>query len=189
MNHIENKLFSQISKGNKDAFEFFFKEYYTSLYNYAVQITKDSAISEEIIQDVFMSIWEKRKSIKIEVSPKVYLFKSVYNRCINHLRHKGVVNRHQAFFTHHMLNATDHKIPESFPLSRLINQETEKIVAMALRNLPKQCRKVFIMSRFQNKKNAMIAKELGIQPTTVKTQKIRALKKIEFYLADYLSEK
>ena len=75
---------------NKEVFESIFREYYLMLKNYAWQYVLEEDVAEDIVQDVFVHLWERRNSLKLKVSVKSYLFTSVYNRCLNRIKHEKV---------------------------------------------------------------------------------------------------
>jgi RNA polymerase sigma-70 factor (ECF subfamily) len=75
---------------NKDNFDWIFREHYLMLKNYAWQYVFEQSIAEDIVQDVFIHLWERRHSLQLKVSIKSYLYTSVYNRCLNHIKHEKV---------------------------------------------------------------------------------------------------
>ena len=88
MNQPEDKdLFEKIKKGDENAFEILFHKYYGILCSFATKIIKDDVAAEEIVQDLFVKLWEKREQISIETSLKNYFFRSVKNFCLNHIQH------------------------------------------------------------------------------------------------------
>ena len=96
MPDIEKNIFDKIKADDIKSFEFLFRRYYSILCNYAYKILKDIDAAEEIIQDLFYNIWEKRDTLSIESSVKSYLYKSTYNRCMLLLRHKNIKTRYDS---------------------------------------------------------------------------------------------
>ncbi|MGV8094541.1 MAG: sigma factor [Mangrovibacterium sp.] len=86
----ELQLFARMKSGNKESFNYFFDYYYSGLCIYANQYTGDLSTSEEVVQDVFVRFWEKRTRIEINNSVRFYLFRAVYNQCMNLLKHKKI---------------------------------------------------------------------------------------------------
>jgi RNA polymerase sigma-70 factor (ECF subfamily) len=187
MHRLEKNIMEKISGGDKNAFECLFNAYYGQLFNYACEILKDHDLAEEVVEETFVRIWESRQQIHIQTSIQSYLFRSVYNRCLNHLKHKKILEKHRLFFQHHV-NWEDYNTSYSFdfPLSRLLNKELENIVDQAISKLPDQCRTIFIMSRYDELKHEKIAEKLGISQNTVKTQISRALNKLRKDLKEVL---
>ena len=187
MNLLERNIFEQFKKGDENAFEFIFKTYYGYLYNYSKQILKDPDAAEEAVEVTFLNLWENRANIVLESSIKSYLFRSVYNNCLNQLKHLLVKERYVLYFKHHV--ATDDSgslISNDYPLSQVIEKELEQVLEKALNNLPPQCREVFLLSRHENFKNDEIAEKLNISVNTVRTQISRALTKLREKLKEYL---
>jgi len=162
------------------AFKALFTEHYKGMYSYACIILKDEAEAEEIVQSVFVKLWEKQSSLQIETSLKAYLYRMVYNDCMNYIKHQAVVLKFQKEKTYAMKNERDsaeYKIASA--------QLNEKL-STALRELPEQCRTIFQLSRFEDLKYREIAVQLGISEKTVENQMGKALKTLRMKLVDFL---
>jgi RNA polymerase sigma-70 factor, ECF subfamily len=185
---LENKvLWLQIKEGNKRAYEQMFKTYYSMLFNYAREIVKNQIQAEEIVVETFMKIWSKRQEINIETSLKPYLFRSVYNACINHIRHKAIEDKYQAYFVHHIQTNDNFRIDTSnMPLNKILYKELEVVVEKSIEKLPPQCQEMFRLSRFENLSNDEIAEKLGVTVNTVRTQIAIARTKMKDFMKDYL---
>lgn len=167
--------------GNEQAFEQVFKTHFKSLHAYAAAILKDVWEAEEMVQQVFYKLWEKRAQIDIHTSLKAYLYRSVHNECMNHIKHQKVkaVHRQYAMQEKQEIEKTD-------PAHRLSGAELEKNILNALNELPEQCRTIFQMSRFEALKYHEIAFQLGISVKTVESQMGKALKRLRLKLVEYL---
>jgi RNA polymerase sigma-70 factor (ECF subfamily) len=162
------------------AFKALFTEHYKGMYSYACIILKDEAEAEEIVQGVFVRIWEKQATLQIETSLKAYLYKMVYNDCMNYIKHKAVVIKFQKEKTYTMKNEQDSA--EGKVAAAQLNEQ----LSNALRELPEQCRTVFQLSRFEDLKYREIAGQLGISEKTVENQMGKALKLLRMKLVDFL---
>lgn len=183
----ELSYFDLIKNGDEKAFEAMFRFYYKPLYNYARELLKDEYLAEEVIEDIFVRLWENRTQIKIESSLKSYLFKSTYHNCLNRIKHKEVEDKYKTFFLHHMpVGESNEALSDEFPLSDILGAELEVMISKAIESLPDQCRQVFMMSRFQQMKHEEIAEKLNISVNTVRTHIARALQKLRIELKDYL---
>src|SRR3954467_2601018 len=91
-----NPAAAQHNNADSAAFEHVFKEHFKNLHAYANTIVRDDAAAEEIVQNVFYKLWEKRKKINIEQSLAAYLYRSVYNESLNHLKHAKVKEQHRS---------------------------------------------------------------------------------------------
>jgi RNA polymerase sigma-70 factor (ECF subfamily) len=161
-------------------FDQIYLDHYAALHHYAFTIVNDSAVADEMIQDVFLKILEKRESVTIHTSLKAYLYRSVHNECMNYFKHHRVKQKYQSYTFHEMEKHTEH------PLDKLQYREFEQRLQKSINDLPEQCRTVFQLSRFEELKYAEIATQLGISIKTVDNQMGKALKRLRLQLADYL---
>ncbi|MEI9919903.1 MAG: RNA polymerase sigma-70 factor [Bacteroidota bacterium] len=165
--------------GTRHTFHKVFDSCYEDLCRYARTIVKDSDIAEDIVQSMFMKLWEMRESVDINTSVRSYLFRSVYNQCINHLEHKAVRAKYDKAAG--LEAGRDEQQPGVFP------EELEENIRKAVDALPPQCRSIFIMSRYEELKYSEIADKLGISVNTIQNQVCKALKLLREALKDQLS--
>ena len=174
----DHSLAESIKNSNQGVFELVFNYYYSGLVVYADQIIKDTVISEDIVQSIFMKLWETRETIEIR-SFRSYFIQCVKNRCIDHLRSMQVKQRF------------DNRIPEADHLvmeeDLWTKNELSELLNRSINELPPRCREIFKMSRYENLKIAEIADQLKISKRTVETQISKALKILRVKLVDYLS--
>ena len=166
--------------GNDREFEQLFKEHFKSLYAYACTILKDEALAEETVQYVFFKIWDIRLIAYIQVSMKAYLYKAVYHESLNHLKHRKIKAQYQQYAMH------QHNKEGENASKKIVMRELEEKLREALNSLPRQCRTIFQMSRFEGLKYQEIAKELGLSVKTVENQMGKALKQLRIKLIDFL---
>ena len=124
--------------------------------------------AREVVQKVFIKLFEKREKLEIKSSLKPYLFKSVYNTCLNEIRGK------KSFLDVDEIDQLD----LSEQSDKLVEAEEEKRIWAAINDLPTKCRDIFIMNRFDGLKNQEIADKLDISKRTVEVQISNALKKL-----------
>ena len=160
-------------------FEALFRSHYAALHAFARSFISDPEQAEEMVQDVFFKIWEKRDQIEITTSIKSYLYSSVRNHCLNHLKHLKVRSGYADFATNH--GSELHSDVEE----KLDYSELEAKLNELVQSLPEQCQRIFRMSRFDGKKQREIADELGISIKTVENQMGRALKVMREGLKGY----
>ncbi len=137
-------------------------------------------MSEEVVQDVMVKIWQNRSIINVTGSLRAYLFQSVHNAALNVIRNnktrKESVNLPASEFMWKFISDTydfnDHLI------ERIFSDETALIIDRIIGSLPEQCRRVFEMSRFESMKNDEIAVKLGLTENTVRSHIYRALQLI-----------
>jgi RNA polymerase sigma-70 factor (ECF subfamily) len=188
MNPIEIVLWENIKEGDLKSFELLFHSYYRSLHTYATDLLSNTQDGEEIVLDFFYNLWDKRESIHILTSLKYYLYRSVHNSCINFIKHRQAEYRKRTDFKNEVMNDAQLNllISEDFLLEKLTAHELEQEVMEVINQLPHQCREIFYLSRFENKKIREVAEMLNISESTVKTQIFRALEKIKDQLNRHL---
>lgn len=176
----EVNLINQINSGSEVAFERVFKQYFKSLQNYAFTMLKDVDLAEEMVQNVFLKIWDKRERLPADATVSSYLYKAVYHESLNWLRHEKVKMAHQNYTLYSMKNETENAA------ERIKIKQLEQHLQQALNELPQQCRTIFQMSRFEELRYREIATELGISIKTVENQMGKALRLLRLKLVDFL---
>ena len=173
----DNELYRKLKGGDEQAFKALFQKYYSAMCNFAGQLLPDSEMAEEIVQDLFVRIWEKRESISIDSSVKHYLFKSIRNQCLNQLQHLKIRKK----YADRILESAQLDIdPEQY----LIEGELFKRIEKSIESLPPKRKEIFRLSREKGLRYKEIADELSISIKTVEAQMGLALK----YLRDDLKE-
>ena len=122
-----------------------------------------------------MKFWEKRHNLEINQSAKSYFYRSVYNRCLNVIKHEGVKRNYEA-----QVDKTGHHSGD------MLSWELQEQLNAGLEKLPEKCRVVFEKAKLEGLKYAEIAEELGISVKTVENQMGKALKILRVHLKDYL---
>ena len=176
----KNIIFQDIQTGDKSAFESLFNQYYEHLCNFAFQFLKEKAASEEIVQDIFFKLWEKRTDLNIETNLKSYLFSSVRNSCLNQIKHLEIRDNYKI----HNEKEIQHTENQNF--DSVIENELEFQIDEAISSLPVERQRIFKLSRFEGKKYKEIAEELNISVKTVEGQMSKALKFMREELKEYL---
>lgn len=150
--------------------------YYDSLCRYLLFYTEDIDTVEDIVQEVFLSLWENRAKMPIEY-PKTYLFRAARNKVLNHLRDK---KKHLEILDAWFYEQLEEREAgsEKFDIERLLNS-----VDKAVHLLPQKCREIFLLSKARNLTYQQIADSKQISRKTVEAQMGIALKKIREYLA------
>ena len=168
--------FQQIANGDHSAYEALFKEHYRPLCAFAFQYVKSSDDAEEVVQDLFVKLWQDRKKLNITSSLKAYLFTAVRNRSLNAINKS---KRNEAL-PEEMVDNSQNEVDEDEEELRNARVQT------AIEQLPEMRRKVFKMSRFDGLKYREIAEQLGISIKTVENQMGSAFKTLRNELADLM---
>lgn len=187
MEFPEKDIIAKLTAGDKSVFDLLFRRYYTPLCTYAKGYLKSSEVSEEIVQEVFIRIWESHRNISIHTSVKAYLFRSVFNACINQLK------KTQADNLKH-INLEDAAIQSELMMmnngediiSKYFSEEAAIELELAIEDLPQQCREIFSLCRFDNLSYPEISAKLNISLSTVKTQMSRAMEKLYLRIEKFI---
>lgn len=164
-----------------NSFEHVYTTYFTGLHRYVNSIINDEMESEEIVQNVFIKLWERKDTLDIQLSLKAYLYKSVYNESLNWLKHQKVK---QAYESHSLYVMKQKSAPEAH--EELASKTLQQKIREALLDLPEQCRTIFQLSRFEELKYREIAQQLNLSEKTVENQMGKALRILRLKLGDYL---
>jgi len=164
----------------RKTFRRLFLDYFRPLTVYALQYVKDRDVSEDIVQDVFLYLYEKRESFQVHNQGSNYLYRLVRFRCLNWLEHKRIriESNPEAY---HSMNSDP-----GDPLEMVELIEFESRYLQALERLSPKCRLVFEMSRMEGKSNREIADELKLSKRTVESHISLALKILRKKLKRYL---
>jgi RNA polymerase sigma-70 factor (ECF subfamily) len=165
----------------EDLFEQVFKSHFKSLHSYACTIMREPLMAEEIVQNIFVKLWEKKEDITIRENISVYLYRAVHNESINYLRHLKVRSAYQSHAMRQNIQNEREK-----PAEKVVLGELEKKLEQALRELPEQCRTIFQLSRFEDLKYREIADRMGLSVKTIENQMGKALKILRLKLVDFL---
>mgnify|MGYP003574954400 CR=1 FL=1 len=157
-------------------FEALFQVNYQALCASSYRIVQDRDIAEDIVQDVFYRLWEKRDSLVITSSLKAYLFQSTINQSLNYIKkYKNALKREDLYGSETMDDIND--VEQAMALKE-VNQRVEA----AVKALPEACRMVFVLSRYDQLSYKEIASKLDISVKTVEGQMSKALKHLRSWL-------
>jgi len=150
-------------------FESLYKTYHKGMVNFAFFYLKDEQEAIELVQELFISIWEKRETSALVDSPKAYLMTAVKNRCYNKITRKKDTANSLEMLGDILISADDTSSP-------IETKQTEQHILLTINKLPEKCREIFVLSRFEQMSYKAIAEHLGISLKTVENQIGNALK-------------
>lgn len=180
-----NEIMSLLSKKNTAAFEVVFHMYYSRLVHFANEYLSLED-SKNMVQDAFLTLWSKEQNFESELQLQAYLYTCVKNNCLMFLRHEEVKKSFGTNEKHRKQNHIHQMALVQLDTSAFTFQEMEKIIEDTLLELPPRCREIFVLSRWEGKKNKEIADELNISVKAVEAQITNALKKFRIRLKDFL---
>lgn len=167
-------------KNFRDNFDEIYVEYFGGLCRFACEYLGDWDEARNLVQDVFLDLWQRGKRVEVKGSLSTYLCTLVKNRCIDRLRHLIAVKRHQKEISAEM-REMEQSLEALESIGELLreDQDIRKRMNEALERLPEKCREIFLLSRLEGKKYREIAQMLDISINTVETQMSIALKKLK----------
>lgn len=167
---------------DKNRFKEVFKEYYNPLCNFAISITSDRKMAQDVVQDVFTKLWDKRDELIINSNEKSYLFQAVKHRAFEVLRKR----KNESKF-----NIADFE--ESYDTEKELDDEANKFMLKeflfnSIRQLPPKCQEIFVLNKVNGLTYAEIAEDLDISVKTVENQIGKAYRKLRKMMAEKMSE-
>ena len=166
-----------IRKGDDKCFELLFKKYYFPLTRFAWRYVGSKAIAEELTQDLFAILWESRSKWEVPGSVRSYLYKSVKNLSLNHLKHQSVKDRFDSEWMGQYEN------PEIEFRDEARKEQIRTAIAKAVEELPPRSKMAYKLHRFDGLTYEEIAEVMDISVKTVESQMTRALKTLRERLA------
>lgn len=176
LQNSEIDLWNKVCRGEVDAFGVLFKEHYKSLFISALLLLKDEKVAEDVVQDVFLKIWNKRHELTQVTNFSSYLYITVKNACLDQLRKTKCTD-----------DISEVEISDTGldPFDSVRIKELSKHLQEATDSLPVQCKIIFEMVYIDGKKYQEVADELGLSINTIKTQLKRALEKMRTIMKKY----
>ena len=172
----------------RENFDSIYVNNFSRLFLFAKEYVLFDEEAENIVQDIFLMLWEKKDILRVDVSLTAYLFTLVKNKCIDFLRHRMVEQIYSENIQQEYNEELNVKLfaLESFDHNFSSEEDIETLLRNAIDKLPERCRLIFIKSRIEGKKYKEIAEELNLSVNTVEGQISIALKKLREELKDYL---
>ena len=174
----DNELIENLRKGDVEAFDLVYKKYAQKLYAFSLKYLKSIEETEELVQSVFLKVWENQQNLKTETSFKSYLFTIAYNEICNLFRRRKYQQKFISETTTE--NQKTFEVAEDQIDYKFALQQVEMILA----RLPEKQKIIFIKSRIEGKSTKEIASEHGLSPGTVDNYISEALKFIRANLKD-----
>jgi RNA polymerase sigma-70 factor, Bacteroides expansion family 1 len=165
----DDVFLEKINSQSPTAYHELYNEYYKALVIYAANFLATTDTAEDIVQEIFATIWEKKISFISLQSLKTYLYNSTRNAALNYLKHQNVETGYIQYMLDTYKEITEEDTNE---------EEVYRILFKSIDQLPPRCREIFVL-HMEGKKNEEIAQALGLSIETVKTQKKRALQSLK----------
>lgn len=178
---VDTLLWRIAIESDERAFKSLFERYYAALCLFAKRYIEELTVREDIVQEVFVGLWERRQGLDVNVSAENYLLTCVKNRCLNHLRHQEVRQAYEEQVANCPLYELDQSDEQLYDL-----QELERLLADALERLPMEYRVAFEMNRLEGHSLEEVAARLGVSVRTIERYRDKALAILQKELKDYL---
>ncbi len=174
MNYLEG-----LRAGNEIVFTLIMDKWYSRLFNFARGYLNNEENVKEVLQDVFLQLWDNRQKLADNSSLNAYLFALTRNRCVDLIRRERVVLQFQADKKDEYIRLTEnyHALSDHI-LDEIFASELQTEIDNIINKLPEQCRRVFTMSRTGGLKNSEISQSLNISVKTVESHITKALRSI-----------
>ncbi len=168
----DSEILHGLKNHDEAVFEWLYRMYWQRLYDFAYVKTHDSNVSEEIVQELFVTLWEKRETLQI-LNFQSYLFTSVRNRVIDHYRQKVFDE----------LESIEETAASDYPL---FLEELEKALQEAVAQLPPKTQEIFRLNRFEGKTTRQISQQLHLSERAIEYHITQALRSLKTLLKDFL---
>lgn len=178
MNYSDQELSGMLRQGDQEALKYLFDLYYRDLVIHAMKMVVNLGVAEELVEDVFIRLWENRNSFILEKTFGSYLFTSVKNRSINYLKSSHGRIR---FDNLDQIGEMRSNLPAD---GEILLGELKQEIWIAIEKLPPKCRIIFNLSRNAGMNTEEIARHMGISKKTVHAQIAIAIRKIKTQLGD-----
>lgn len=180
MKTAEVSVMESIKSGDLRIFEDFFRGHYRMLCYYALKYVSSSDVAEEIVQDLFYTLWEKRNELTINTSLKAYMYAATHNRCMKYLDHRQIELKYEKYYR----EQTEGSYEPAPDTSTIV--EIQQAIDKTLDELPERCSHIFRLNRFEGLRYNDIAEKLSISVKTVEANMGKALKMLRKNLKQYV---
>jgi RNA polymerase sigma-70 factor (ECF subfamily) len=179
------EIVQKIISGDEPSFESVYRYFYPRLNYFAKQYLLDAEASRSIVQDVFTELWDKRITLHKDTNLSAWLFTVTKNKSLKAISQLKSRQKYDNYIKSRQLEI-NYKSLSDFDTSNLMFDELQTVIESALEKLSPACRKIFEMSRFEEKKNREIAEKLNLSIKTVEAQITKALRSLKTDLKDFL---
>ncbi len=178
LKHLTDEyLTERLREGDAAAFEEIYERYWSVLYRTAYHKLNSTEVAEELVQDLFTALWQKRTSLRINTTLQQYLFGAIRNHVITYVRKCAVQAKYNQIERPTFSHDTEWEVAYNELHERLEN---------ALNELPEKTKAVFAMSRYEEKTVAQIARQLNFSEKGVEYHLTKALKHLRTHLQNFL---
>lgn len=178
-------LILSLQKGGKSAFAEIYNDFFGVLYHLSLQYVQDKSVSEEIVQDTFLKLWEIRETLSDHFNIRNFLYTITKNNCLNHLRNQKIALKHLENIKYLEMQFNYEALEKMGNYTEF--EELRLKIDQVIAALPDDLRETFLLSRYDEMHYREIAEKQSICVKTVEARMTKALKILRFELKDYLT--
>lgn len=171
----DEQLLRAVAMGNAEALEQLYVRYWQHLFTAAYNVLKNKAICEDIVQEAFLQLWQRRETLDIQTTLQAYLFSVIRYSVFKHIKKEQT---HSQVFQH-----LPERLQSITPEDIVVEKNIRSQLAIIVNSLPEKCREIYLLSREEQLTHNEIASRLNISTKTVENHITIALKKIRFGMA------
>lgn len=175
----DNLLFEDFLNGKYHLFDYFFDRYYQGLCVYAYKMIQSKTDSEDLVQDFFIRLWERKKTLFLKGNVKSYFLRAVHNRCLDFIAHQQIKEAHRTYQLSHVSSEGMLDYP-------MLDFELEQRLRIAIEALPEGIRETFLLNRLEGLTYQEIAAKEGVTVKAIEYRISKALTLLRRDLIDYL---
>lgn len=180
-----HSLVLSLREGEKSAFAEIYNDFFGLIYHLSLHYLQDTSVSEEIVQDTFMKLWEIRETLNDQFNIRNFLYTITKNNCLNYLRNQKIALKHQENIKYLEMQFNYEALEK---LGNYVEfEELRAKIDYAIAALPDELRETFLLSRFDEFQYKDIAQRQAISVKTVEARMTKALKILRHELKDYLT--
>lgn len=181
---LQNQYFlNGLTSGNEKIFRLIMEEWYSRLFNFANNYLNNEENTKEVLQDVFLKLWDNRQKLSADTNLNAYLFTLTRNRCIDLIRREKLMLQFRTDKQEEYRRLSENFEALSDPiLDNLFAMEIQAEINRTISELPEQCQKVFVLSRIKGMNNREISRTMVLSEKTIESHLTKALKTIRLAL-------
>jgi RNA polymerase sigma-70 factor (ECF subfamily) len=181
---LQNQYFlNGLTSGNEKIFRLIMEEWYSRLFNFANNYLNNEENTKEVLQDVFLKLWDNRQKLSTDTNLNAYLFTLTRNRCIDLIRREKLMLQFRTDKQEEYRRLSENFEALSDPiLDNLFAMEIQAEINRTISELPEQCQKVFVLSRIKGMNNREISRTMVLSEKTIESHLTKALKTIRLAL-------
>lgn len=176
--YTDEELLGEIRNGNKEAYAELFNRYWEKAFNHVFYRVQDTAVTEEIVQEIFIKFWDKREDLSINSFP-AYLHTCVKHKCLNYIEGKIIREKHWSHYKK-FLPTSDDSTSKTIDLNDL-----QEALDRGLDSIPEKTKLVFTLNRFEGKTIKEIALHMNLSEKTIEYHLSRSIRELRLYLKDF----